>query len=115
MISGTPVVAGVAIVALGATNNNGTGPVTNLTLTLGALPASFTWTAGTLNSDPHPSTLTVAGGSADIDPDGATLFTNDTITLRLDRRAYTPVLRQADLPDTPVPWWGGRTLRYEFT
>ena len=26
-----------------------------------------------------------------------------------------PVLRQADLPaDTPVPWWGNRTLRYEF-
>ncbi len=40
--------------------------------------------------------------------------TTDTITVRLDRRAYSPVLRQADLPDTPVPWWGNRTLRYEF-
>jgi len=40
----------------------------------------------------------------------------DTITVRLDRRAYTPVLRQADLPDnTPVPWWGNRTLRFEFS
>ena len=40
---------------------------------------------------------------------------SDTITVRLDRRAYTPVLRQADLPhDTPVPWWGNRTLRFEF-
>ncbi|HET9563559.1 MAG TPA: transposase [Mycobacterium sp.] len=39
----------------------------------------------------------------------------DTVTVRLDRRAYTPVLRQADLPDnTPVPWWGNRTLRFEF-
>ena len=39
----------------------------------------------------------------------------DTITVRLDRRAYTPVLRQADLPNnTPVPWWGNRTLRFEF-
>lgn len=46
---------------------------------------------------------------------GQILTTNDTITVRLDRRAYTPVLRKADLPDTPVPWWGGRTLRYEFT
>ena len=46
---------------------------------------------------------------------GQILTTNNTITVRLDRRAYTPVLRQADLPDTPVPWWGGRTLRYEFT
>jgi transposase len=46
---------------------------------------------------------------------GQLLTTNNTITVRLDRRAYTPVLRKADLPDTPVPWWGGRTLRYEFT
>ena len=40
--------------------------------------------------------------------------TNDTITVRLDRRAYSPVLRSADLPDTTVPWWNGRQLRYEF-
>jgi transposase len=40
--------------------------------------------------------------------------TNDTITVRLHRRAHSPVLRQADLPDTPVPWWGNRTLRYEL-
>jgi hypothetical protein len=39
----------------------------------------------------------------------------DTITVRLERRAYSPVLRQATLPqDTPVPWWGGRTLRFEY-
>jgi transposase len=47
---------------------------------------------------------------------GAITTTADTITVRLDRRAYTPVLRQADLPDnTTVPWWGNRTLRYEFS
>ncbi len=45
---------------------------------------------------------------------GQIITTGDTITVRLDRRAYSPVLRQADLPDTPVPWWGNRTLRYEF-
>ncbi len=45
---------------------------------------------------------------------GHTITTPDTITVRLNRRAYTPVLRQADLPDTPVPWWGNRTLHYEF-
>ena len=46
-----------------------------------------------------------------------TIITNDdTITVRLDRRAYSPVLRQADLPtDTQVPWWGNRTLHYEFS
>jgi hypothetical protein len=46
---------------------------------------------------------------------GQLITTSDVITVRLDRRAYTPVLRQANLPDTPVPWWGGRTLHYEFT
>ena len=45
---------------------------------------------------------------------GHIITTPDTITVRLDRRAYTPVLRQAALPDTPVPWWGNRTLRYQF-
>ena len=39
-----------------------------------------------------------------------------TITVRLERRAFSPVLRKADLPAaTPVPWWGGRTIRYEIT
>ncbi len=47
---------------------------------------------------------------------GQITTSDDTITVRLDRRAYTPVLRQADLPDnTPVPWWGNRTLRYQFS
>ena len=37
------------------------------------------------------------------------------IVIRLDRRTYSPVLRQASLPETiTVPWWGGRTLRYEY-
>ena len=31
----------------------------------------------------------------------------DTVTVRLERRAFSPVLRKADLPPaTPVPWWG---------
>ena len=46
---------------------------------------------------------------------GTITTTSDSITVRLDRRTYSPVLRQADLPDaTPVPWWGNRTLRFEF-
>ena len=63
-------------------------------------------------------------GYADVTPDvlqrrfletpGQIITTPDAVTVRLDRRAYTPVLRQAALPDTPVPWWGNRTLRYEF-
>jgi hypothetical protein len=47
---------------------------------------------------------------------GTITTTADTITVRLDRRAYSPVLRQADLPDdTQVPWWRNRTLRFEFS
>jgi hypothetical protein len=39
----------------------------------------------------------------------------DTITVRLERRAFSPVLRKAGLPaDTRVPWWGGRTIRYQL-
>jgi hypothetical protein len=46
---------------------------------------------------------------------GTIINHGDTITVRLERRAYAPVLRQADLPAaTTVPWWGNRTLRYEF-
>ena len=39
--------------------------------------------------------------------------TDDTITVRLDRRAYSPILRSANLPDTTVPWWGGRRLHLD--
>jgi hypothetical protein len=36
-------------------------------------------------------------------------------TIRLSRRTYSPVLRQASLPETiTVPWWDGRTLRYQY-
>lgn len=30
--------------------------------------------------------------------------------VQLDRRTYSPVLHQADLPPT-VPWWCGRRVR----
>src|SRR5208282_5394223 len=43
------------------------------------------------------------------------LTSGDVITVRLSRRTYSPVLRQADLPPaTKVPWWSNRTLRYEL-
>jgi len=43
-------------------------------------------------------------------------ITNDgeRITIRLDRRTYSPVLRSAHTPDTTVPWWGGRTLHFDY-
>ena len=40
-----------------------------------------------------------------LDSPGTILNDRDTITIRIDRRAYSPVLRQASLPaDTTVPW-----------
>jgi hypothetical protein len=36
-------------------------------------------------------------------------------TVKINRRAYSPVLRHASLPaDTTVPWWNGRQLHLEF-
>jgi len=46
---------------------------------------------------------------------GEILNQGDHITVRLNRRAYSPVLRQADLPTVTVPWWGNRQLNYQFT
>ena len=46
---------------------------------------------------------------------GHILTREDQIVVRLDRRTYSPVLRQADLPQQiTVPWLDGRTLRYEY-
>src|SRR6266498_7191 len=46
---------------------------------------------------------------------GTIINSGDTITVRLERRAYAPVLRKANLPaQTTIPWWDNRTLRYEF-
>ncbi len=46
---------------------------------------------------------------------GGTIINRDqAIVVRLKRRTYSPVLRQADIPEVAVPWWGGRTLRFEF-
>ena len=46
---------------------------------------------------------------------GHILARRNQIVVRLDRRTYSPVLRQADLPQaTTIPWWGNRTLHYKF-
>ena len=50
-----------------------------------------------------------------LDTPGEIINRGDIITIRLNRRAYSPVLRHADLPtEVTVPWWGDRTLRYQF-
>jgi hypothetical protein len=45
---------------------------------------------------------------------GEILNQGNKIIVRLDRRAYSPVLRQAQLPTITVPWWGNRQLTYQF-
>jgi hypothetical protein len=51
-----------------------------------------------------------------LDSAGTISLSGDAITVRIDRRAYSPVLRQASLPpDTTVPWWHGRRLHFEFS
>ena len=50
-----------------------------------------------------------------LDTPGEIISNGDSITVKINRRAYSPVLREASLPsDTPVPWWNGRQLRFEF-
>ena len=46
-----------------------------------------------------------------LDSSGTITTNGDQVTVRIDRRAYSPVLRHASLPaDTTVPWWHGRPL-----
>ena len=46
---------------------------------------------------------------------GSVNTTADTITVHLERRAYTPVRVKATLPDdTRIPWLGNRVIRYEL-
>ena len=45
---------------------------------------------------------------------GQILNHGQVITVRIDRRTHSPVLRSANLPTIAVPWWQGRFLRYEL-
>ena len=50
-----------------------------------------------------------------LDTPGEITTDGASITVKINRRAYSPVLREADLPaDTAVPWWSGRQLHFEF-
>jgi hypothetical protein len=65
-----------------------------------------------------PGYATVTPGTIQrrfLETPGQIITTPQAVTVRLERRAFAPVLRSADLPPiTPVPWWGGRPIRYEF-
>ena len=50
-----------------------------------------------------------------LDTPGEIISDGTGVTVKINRRAYSPVLRHANLPaDTTVPRWGGRQLRFEF-
>ena len=51
-----------------------------------------------------------------LDTAGTITSNGDTITVTLNRRTYSPVLRQSDLrTDTTIPWWQNHRLRFQFT
>jgi hypothetical protein len=45
---------------------------------------------------------------------GSVILGPDEVVIRLGERTYSPVLREADLPEVNVPWWEGRRLRLEI-
>jgi hypothetical protein len=51
-----------------------------------------------------------------LDDTGTVTVAEDHVRVDLALRTYTPVLIDAGFPelDVPVPWWGGRTLRFGF-
>lgn len=51
-----------------------------------------------------------------IDTTGTVDVADDHVSVGLTRRTYTPVLLQAGFAemDLPIPWWGGRRLRFTF-
>jgi hypothetical protein len=76
-----------------------------------ALLAAFRARLGTGYANAAPDTLQ----RRFLDTPGTIITSADVITVRIDRRAYSPVLRQASLPaDTTVPWWDNRQLHFEF-
>jgi hypothetical protein len=76
-----------------------------------ALLAAFRARLGTGYAAATPDTLQ----RRFLDTPGTILTDGDTITVVLNRRAYSPVLRHSDLrADTTVPWWQGRRLRLQF-
>ena len=51
-----------------------------------------------------------------LDTAGTISHDGDTVTVTLNRRAYSPVLRQSDLStDTTIPWWHNRRLRFQLS
>jgi transposase len=51
-----------------------------------------------------------------LDTAGTITTDGDTVTVTLNRRTYSPVLRQSDLrADTTIPWWQNRRLRFQFS
>jgi Transposase DDE domain group 1 len=81
-----------------------------LSVLAGAVCASLRRRLGTGYTAATPDTLQ----RRFLSTGGTILNHGDTITVRLNRRTYTPVLRSADIPDTTIPWWTNRQLHFEY-
>jgi hypothetical protein len=48
--------------------------------------------------------------------EGVAIMTPDELVVRLERRSHNPILREAalDREPTPIPWLGGRRIRFVF-
>jgi len=82
-----------------------------LSVLAGAVCASFRRRLGAGYTAATPDTLQ----RRFLSTSGDITNTGDTILVRLNRRTYSPVLRAANIPDVTVPWWGGRTLHFDYT
>ncbi len=51
-----------------------------------------------------------------LDNTGTVTVAEDHVRVDLALRTYTPVLIDASFTelDIPIPWWGGRSLRFDF-
>ena len=48
--------------------------------------------------------------------EGVIRTTPDELVVRLERRSHNPIVREAalDREPTPIPWLGGRRIRFDF-
>lgn len=81
-----------------------------LSVLAGAVCASLRRRLGTGYTTATPDTLQ----RRFLHTGGLIVNRGDTLVVRLDRRTYSPVLRSAHIPGTAVPWWGGRTLHFDY-
>jgi hypothetical protein len=51
-----------------------------------------------------------------VETSGTVLIEADQVVVQFDRRCHNPILREAvlDRDRPPIPWWGGRTIAFDY-